>query len=311
MKLKIIFTIFLFALSQAGFIYAVETTGVVVTIKPLHSLVQGVIGDTGQAQLIVTGSASPHGFQLKPSQVKSMQEAKVVFYIDDAFEFFLHNALEILPDFVRKIALADRAGITLLERRSGGAWEAHEYHAHEQEAHGAQHDDHGDYDLHVWLDTENAKKMVQTITEALSARYPENRDTYEGNARTLMERIDALGVELESELVDVKTKPFIVFHDAYQYFERRYGLTGVGAITLELNEALSVKRIQEIRSKIETTGAVCLFGEPSFPDKLGQIVTEGLRRGTLDPLGVGLEAGPDLYFNLLKQLAQNLKHCLQ
>lgn len=292
--------------------HVAETKGVVVTIKPLHSLVSAVMGDTGEAKLLLSGTTSPHNFQLKPSQIKIMQEANVIFYIDNSFETFLSQAFETLPKRVRKVAIVPTTELTVLSQRQGGAWEKHKHqaHQHEEEKHHGHGDSYGD--MHVWLDLENAIEILKAITKELSALYLENRDVYKANARQMIQKINALDRELKTELASVKDQPFIVFHDAYQYFERAYELTGVGSIMFEPDEFPSPNRIREVRAKLQETNARCVFREPQFSDRLVKTVIEGTtaRSGTLDPLGANLEDGAELYAQLLRNLAKNLKACL-
>ncbi|MCF8466946.1 MAG: zinc ABC transporter substrate-binding protein [Sneathiella sp.] len=285
--------------------------GVVVTLKPLHSLVQGVMGETGEAVLLVTGATSPHGFSLKPSQIRSLQQAAVVFYIDEAIESFLVNALEALPPGVRKYAVAEEAGLDVLGLREGGAWEAHDEHDTHPHAEKTTHD-HGADNLHVWLDIGNAGKITLAVAAELGRLYPENSAIYGKNARNLMARLNLLDTGLQAKLAPVRDKPFIVLHDAYPYLERRYGLTAAGSITIEPDQPPSAHRIHEIRQKIEESHAVCIFREPQFDDKLVRTVAEGLpvKLATLDPLGAGLTPGPELYFDLLDGLANDLVECL-
>jgi zinc transport system substrate-binding protein len=306
---------------------------VVTTIKPIHSLVAGVMGDTGKPALLVDGIASPHGYALKPSQRKMLHEANLVFLIDPHFESFLAKVLADLPGHVRVVKLAHAGGVTVLNHREGGAWEAHmhsahthteadehEHHHHDGEhsdAH-AGHDDHQAHDeshsdLHLWLDPQNAVALTKAIARELGKVYPENQSIYQENAQVQTQRLEALDAELAALLAPVKDKPFIVFHDAYQYLERRYGLTAVGSITLEPEQKVSARRVREMRAKVEETNAVCVFQEPQFDDKIIAPVIEGtkVRRGTLDPEGGAyLAAGPDLYFTLMRNLAKNLKECL-
>jgi len=318
MKLKsTIFALGLFVFNQVS---AMETTGVVVSIKPLHSLVSGVIGNTGKAELLVSGNTSPHDFNLKPSQVKMLQTAKVVFYIDESFETFLRGALETLSDKVRTASVAQKASLTLLSYRKGGTWEKHKHdeyekHKHEEHAHkddGEHHDNH-DENMHVWLDPENTGRIVKYIARELGAIYPKHRKTYQKNASAYIRKIKAMDAELKSSLKSLQDQPFVVFHDAYQYFENAYGLNAVGSITFEPGESPSPTRIKEVRDKLLQVRAKCVFREPQFSDRLVKTVIEGTdaKSGTLDPLGAGLEDGPSLYFNLMRNLGQNLKQCLE
>ncbi len=322
MKIRSVFAIMVFASIFSSNVLAAKTQGVVVSIKPLHSLVSGVIGDTGEAALLLTGKTSPHDFHLKPSQVRVMQKANIIFYIDNSFETFLQSAFETLPAHVRKKAVAQDAGLIILASREGGAWDVHKHDVHEHEekkhnheeheGHAHEKHDHGHDNMHVWLDVENARRIVKLIVRELSAVYPENRSIYKANAKAYIEKIDALDAELKASLKGLERKPFIVFHDAYQYFERAYGLSGVGSITFEPDESPSPQRIKEVRQKLKETGAQCVFREPQFSDRLIKTVTEGTntKRGMLDPLGVDLNDGKDLYFSLMRDIASNLKRCL-
>jgi zinc transport system substrate-binding protein len=323
MKIKTVLSLFAITLSLSSPALGVETEGVVVTIKPLHSLVSGVMGDTGDASLLLKGDTSPHDFQLKPSQIRAMNRANVVFYIGNSFETFLTGAFASLPAHVRKASMTQKAGLVMLSHRDGGAWEAHLHEEHdshddhnepgEHEGHGhEEHENHAD-NMHVWLSPENASRMVTFIAKELSAIYPENGDVYAANAEAYIKQIDALDEELKLSLSGLKDKPFIVFHDAYQYYERAYDLSAVGSITLEPDEAPSPSRISEVKDKLLQTNAKCVFREPQFSDRLINTVIDGTnaKRGTLDPLGVDLDEGADSYFSLMRDLAKNLKQCLK
>lgn len=315
--------------------YAAPTENVVVTIAPLHSLVQGVIGDTGKADLLLEGNVSPHTFQLKPSQVAKLQKAKIVFYVGKNMEVFLVRALETLPDSVNQVSMMDQPEMTILEIREGGEWEHHDHSAHghgEEEHHDHSADDHDEEahhdhdghdhhgheheemgDSHVWLDPANAIVMVKAITKELSKAYPENRSQYKANALAMISKIEASDKEVKSILAPVKDKPYVVFHDAYQYFENHYDLTAVGSIVLDSEERVSANRIAKLRQKVKNAGAVCIFREPQFSDKLSLIVAEGtaVKLGTIDPLGGKLSPGPNLYPQLLTTIAEALTTCLE
>jgi zinc transport system substrate-binding protein len=287
-----------------------EESHVAASIKPLHSLVANVMGDTGIPTLLVTDNQSPHGFHLKPSQVKSIRQADILFYIDESFETYLGKALDNAPDTLHKVVMADQPGITLLNLRGSGIWQPH---AHAFSAHGADHETSpARQDNHIWLDMGNAKTMVKIIAAELGKRYPLHRAQYEANAAAALIRLDALDEELRNQLLPVRGKPFIVFHDAFQYFERNYGLTAAGSITLEPEQAPGVRHISEVREKIRSLGVVCVFSEPQFDSRLLQTVMEGVpaRTGILDEHGAGIPAGPELYFTLMRKIAAATTECL-
>ncbi|WP_244514472.1 zinc ABC transporter substrate-binding protein [Afifella marina] len=184
-------------------------------------------------------------------------------------------------------------------------------HDHADHEH-AGHDHEGEIDPHMWLDPENAKAMVNEIETELADIDPDNAETYAKNAEKTRERLDSLTSELSGELAGLKGKPFIVFHDAYQYFEKRFGLEAAGSVTVSPEVSPGAQRVSEISAKIRNLGVVCVFAEPQFTPKLITVVTEGTdaKSGVLDPIGADLEAGPDLYFELLEYNAEALQDCL-
>ena len=182
--------------------------------------------------------------------------------------------------------------------------------------HAKKHDDHDDHekedDVHIWLSPDNAVKIIKKINKELSLYFPENAETYDKNANQMIKEINQLKVELKKELSGIKDKPYIVFHDAYQYFETSFGLNAAGSVALEGDIASSPKQISIIKDKIVKLKASCVFQEPQFDSKLVKIVVEGTNAqiGTLDPLGVNIKSGENFYLQLLKNMAKSLKDCL-
>lgn len=294
---------------------AADAPKVVVSIKPIHSLVAAVMQGVGTPDLIVDGAASPHAYALKPSNARNLQEAKVVFWVGPGMEAFLQKPLAALGTNATVVELDDAPGIAKLKFREGGAFEPHddgdEHEASDDHAHDHDHD-HGEFDTHLWLDPHNAKAMVAEITTSLVAADPANALTYEANQKTLDDKLDALDMEIASTLAPVKDKPFIVFHDAYQYFEHRYGVRVSGSITVSPETIPGAQRVAEIHSKVADLGATCVFAEPQFEPKLVNVVLEGTaaKSGVLDPEAATLPQGPDLYFDLMRGIASSLKTCL-
>ena len=193
------------------------------------------------------------------------------------------------------------------------AKDKHDEHGHDDHAKD-KHDDHGhdEFDPHVWLDPVNAKAIVHEIEAALSDADPANAGTYEANAAALMAKIDTLVEEVQVELNPVKDRGFIVFHDAYQHFEMRFGMRAVGSITVSPEVMPGAERIRELQDKVRSLDASCVFSEPQFAPKLVSTVTEttGAGTGVLDPLGASIKDGPGLYFTLIRNMASALKECL-
>ena len=301
MTKKAIIFIFSFFLSTSVF-----SSEIVASVKPLHSLVSAVTQGTHKVSLLIEGSMSPHNFALKPSHAKLLNNAKIVFYIDNQLESALKRTVIGLPTSIRVVTVSKTKQLNLLPARSGGNWEedGHDHH---------HHHDHGSNDVHFWLDPNNAIQIVKGIVRELSIVYPKNINLYKKNAKNIIKQIKSTDLSIKSMLVPIANKPYIVFHDAYQYFEKAYGLNAVGSIMLDPELPPSAKRIIQIRSKIKLTNASCVFKEPQFRAKIVNTVIEDTNAqvGTLDPLGADLTSGPNMYLELLKSIASNLKTCLQ
>ncbi len=357
---------------------------VVVSIKPVHSLVSGVMDGVGTPTLIVEGAGSPHTYALKPSKAKALAGADVVFWMGPDLEAFLEKPIGTVASNAKSVTLMNAHDLKKLPFREGGPFEAHghEEHgdhktadkhddhdhgakkkahadhdhdhgkkkkadAHHDHDHGAKkkadahhdhdhgkkkdakHDDHdhgkeehakhdhhahdhGEFDVHVWLDPQNAKALVHEIEEALAKADPANAAKYEANAKALMAKLDALTKEVSEKLEGVKDKGFVVFHDAYQYFENRFGVKAAGSITVSPEIIPGAKRVGEIRDKVKSLEVTCVFAEPQFEPKLVSTVTEGTKAksGVLDPLGAELPDGQELYFTLIRNMATSIRDCL-
>jgi zinc transport system substrate-binding protein len=281
---------------------------VVATTKPVHSLVAAVMGDLGTPDLIVKGAASPHNYSLRPSDAAALESADVVFWTGHGLELFLEDSIETLAPNAIIVALSVNPSIHLLPVREGGAFEPHADEAEE----GHEHDDHGEKDMHFWLDPVNATFMLAHIAETLAGADPEHADAYFANAKLEIARVQELIAAWDATLAPVKDRPFIVFHDAYQYFEHRFGLTVAGSITVTPDTLPGAQRIGELRDKVMSAGAVCVFAEPQFEPAVVQTIIGGTpaRSGTLDPEGAGLTEGSRLYEELITGLVDSLVACL-
>lgn len=300
---------------------------VVVSIKPLHSLVAGVMQGVGKPELLVKSGGSPHGYVLRPSEAQVLSRAQLIVWVGHELESFLEKPLATLGHKARQLELSEELEESLLPLRAGGSWETHAHHhaaehdddAHEHD-HPAEHHDedhdveahheneHGKSDQHLWLDPAMAKRVVTLTAETLGEIDPDRQDRYQANATQMIERLDQLNLRLKKQLAPVKDTPYIVFHAAYQYFESAFGLNAVGSITIDPERKPGVKRIKEIRAKINSLNARCVFSEPQFQSRLVATVIEGTeaRTGVLDPLGADIPEGGDAYFQLMTRLGDNL-----
>ncbi|HUT48546.1 MAG TPA: zinc ABC transporter substrate-binding protein [Alphaproteobacteria bacterium] len=297
-----------------GVARAADPPGVVASIAPVHSLVAAVMGGVGTPTLLLKGGASPHTYSLRPSDARALASARLIFWIGEDMERFLVRPLKTLGRKARKIALLEAKGVTVLTVREGGVWaERGRGYRAETRTEGQKHGEHGAHDAHIWLDPRNAKAMAAAIVTALVKADPANAATYRANAVRLAAELDALDRELDKDLAPVRTAPFVVFHDAYQYFERRYRLRAAGAITLDPGRKPGARRLAEIRAAIRAREARCVFAEPQFRPSIVATVTDGTgaRAATLDPLGARIRPGADAYFMLMRRMAASLVGCLK
>lgn len=287
-----------------------QTPSVIVTVKPIHSLVAAVMEGVALPELLIPGAASPHTFTLRPTDVRKLERAGIIVWLGEDLETFLAKPLATFGGHARIVTIATIPGLTLLRTRSGGAWDAADHdhdHASQQPSDGKAR-----IDMHLWLDTRNAGRIATAVADALAEADPGQAARYRANLHALAQDLAALDEELRRRLDPVRGKPFIVFHDAYHYFEARYGLAAVGSITVSPERRPSARRVREIRAKIAESDARCVFREPHFTPRLAETVTEGSRAriGVLDPLGADIQPGPGAYAQIMRRLSENLSSCL-
>ena len=271
---------------------------VLATIKPIHSLVAAVMAGVGEPELLIQGAQSEHSYALKPSDAEKIGRAALVFEIGPDLETYLARPLATLAHG-KIVALEYEQGVLKLPARKGGLWD----------------DDQADETLtdpHLWLAPGNAMAMIAAIVRALSKVDPDHAAVYAANGRKEFLALNALDNDLKAALAPLRGRPYLVFHDAYQYFERAYGLTSAGAVTVAPDRPVGPRRVSQLREAIRTRGVVCVFREPQFAPALIRTLVEGSRAriGVLDPLGAELKPGPLLYPTLLKNLAASLSDCL-
>ena len=313
MKLQLKFGLIISIISLLSFAsYSNAETKVVTSIKPLHSLVSYVMDGVGTPDILVDGSSSPHTFQLKPSHATMLQEADIVFWIGEDLESFLETPLESIAKNSRHITLMDSDEIELLKFREKNIFDGHDEHGDE---HGDEHDDHhdghahGEHDIHFWLDPEIAKTIVKIVTRELSEIDPTNASTYKSNSIKAVNEIDQLISDTRSKINS--NASYVVFHDAYQYFEKRFGVEVVGALTVNPEVLPGAKQLAEIREVIEHENINCLFSEPQFNPSIADTIAKdtGVKAAVIDPLGAELDPGKDLYFDLIGNIATSFESC--
>ena len=334
--------IILFILSFFTFFSSVNAEiKVVASIKPIHSLASYLMDGVSKPKLIVDGYASPHGFSLKPSHAKMLQEADIVFWVGEDIENFLVKPLGSIAKNAEKIELLDIKGLKKLKFRERNVFEGHDDHGHKEDDHDDHakkedghddehkdehgHDDdhkkdghdehgheghaHGEFDPHIWLDPLNAKVILKEMTKHLVENDQKNASVYKDNLKKANKDLDKLVKQVKSELnKDFKS---IVFHDAYQYFEKRFKVNVLGAFTVNTDVLPGAEQLKEIREIIEHDKVTCVFSEPQFnPDIINAVAKDmNISTGVLDPLGATLTPGKNLYFDLIKNMSKSFKGC--
>lgn len=295
-------------------------------IAPVHSLVSRVMAGVGEADLVIPSGASPHAYSLRPSEAAALQDADIVFWIGPDLTPWLTDAIGTLASDATVSALMDVDGTIELPFRENALFEAHSHadhedhghekdeHAHAEDAHDHDHDHaHGDHDPHAWLSIDNASVWLNAIAAKLSAADPDNAGAYFANAAAAREDLDRLRTEINDLLDPVRGRNFIVFHDAYQYFETSFDFPASGAISISDATDPSPARISEIQTRVKEEDTSCVLSEPQFDPKIVAAVMDGspTKTGVLDPLGSDQELGPDLYSGVLRNLALALADCLK
>ncbi len=339
-KIKIILKYLILSIIPITFITGVKAEiKVVTTIQPLHSLISNVMGKKGKLDLVLEGTASPHSFTLKPSHARMIENADIVFWIDKDLESFLEKPLKSIPKKAKIVHLMDLSSIEIHKFREKNIYgghddhddhdkhghkkdkhdkhDDHDKHGHKKDKHDKHDDhdkhghahDHGEFDVHIWLDPNNAKVIVEEVANQLATLDSKNSDFYKENAEKTLKKLDNLINKIEKSIN--KKASFVTFHDAYQYFEKRFGIEALGALTINTDIQPGAKQIEEIQHLVEDKNIKCIFSEPQFNPKLINMIAKstGAKTGILDPLGSSYKPGQNLYFNLINDLYQNINKC--
>ena len=299
---------------------------IVASIRPVHALVAGVMGDLGTPHLLLAAPASAHHFTLKPSQARALQNADIVFWIGPGMEQPLTKALATLAADAQSVALDDSAGLVLFDFDDDGhdghgtKGKHNDHDGHDGHGTKDKHNDHGGHgghgehgiNPHIWLDPFNAQIMLGVIADHLGKADPVNAKTYRANADVMRQNLVQLQIDIARQLAPFAESEFLVLHVAHIYFERRFGMRAHGAITIEPDVMPTAAKIKKLRHDLESHPMDCIFSEPFLGQKALGLINEGIDIpiGHLDPLGSQLPAGASLYADLLKSYAAAFKACL-
>jgi zinc transport system substrate-binding protein len=292
-------------------------------IAPVHSLVAQVMAGVGTPDLTIPPGASPHSYAMRPSEARALAGADLVVWVGPSLTAWLGDPIDTLASGALRLELENVAGTVMLENRTGVAFEVHDHGAnHDDDAEEEGRDDHADHDgqdhpagaidPHLWLDPVNASLWLGAISDALGQLDPENAQIYAANAAKGQGDLADLQARIQAQLEPVQGRPFAVFHDAYHYFEARFGVEASAALLLSDGSAPSAARLDEVRNVVHSINAVCVFTEPQFnPGLVAALAEEGsLKSALLDPLGAALTPGPALYGEMIQGLATSFTNCL-
>lgn len=300
-----------------------EAPKVVVDIAPVHSLVSMVMKGVGEPTLIIPANASPHDYTLRPSAAKALQNADIIFWMGSSLTPWLDRATTTLMKDAQMIALLETEDTIVLEVRDELTFDA-DHEEHEDHDGHEDHDEHKDHvsehkdghdhhgiDPHAWLSAKNASVWLSVIAAHLSEIDPKNKETYKTNAAVGQKNITDLATDISKTLSGVQGRSFIVYHDAFQYFENDFNFTAAGAISPSDAAPVSPARIAAIRSMIEKEGIDCILSEPQYSQGLIQSVSSGteVNLGIIDAIGAGITIGPDLYNTLMRNMAKTFADC--
>ena len=282
--------------------HASRSPDVVVSIKPIHSLLAGVMKGVGKPKLLIEGAVSAHVYTMTPSDARKLSAADVVFWVGKPLEPYLEKAIQSLAANAHIVTLLEQREILVASERTDGDWN-HDNH---------EPSDHHATDPHIWLDPTNAKQIVRLAVTKLSQLDPNHANVYAANGAELISRLDHIDTEIAAKLAPINAVPYMVFHDAYQGFEKHFGTHAVGSITINPERKPGARRLGEIRARVRDRKVRCVFAEPQFEPTLIGTITQGTsaKIGTLDPMGADITAGPEAYFILINAMADALLTCL-
>ena len=289
---------------------------VVASLKPLGFIASAIADGVTDTQVLLPDGASEHDYSLRPSDVKRLQGADLVVWIGPEMEAFMEKSVKNIPDG-KQVTIAQLADVKpLLMKGADDDDDDHDHdhdHGHAHGEKGDAHHHHGDYNMHLWLSTEIARASAVAIHEKLVELMPQSRAKLDANLKDFEAQLAATDKQVGNELAPLKGKGYFVFHDAYGYYEKHYGLTPLGHFTVNPEIQPGAQRLHEIRTQLVEQKATCVFAEPQFRPAVVEAVARGtsVRMGTLDPLGTNIKLGKTSYSAFLNQLANQYASCLK
>ncbi|MFU0931779.1 zinc ABC transporter substrate-binding protein ZnuA [Kluyvera cryocrescens] len=289
---------------------------VVTSLKPLGFIASAIADGVTETQVLLPDGASEHDYSLRPSDAKRLQNADLVVWIGPEMEAFMNKSTQSIPE-AKKVTIAQLDGVKPLLMKGADdddddhAGEGEHDHAHAEK--GDAHHHHGDYNMHLWLSPEIARLSAVAIHDKLVELMPQSRARLDANLKDFEANLATTDKQVANELAPVKGKGYFVFHDAYGYYEKHYGLTPLGHFTVNPEIQPGAQRLHQIRTQLVEQKATCVFAEPQFRPAVVESVARGttVRMGTLDPLGTNIQLSKESYPAFLTQLATQYASCLK
>jgi len=308
---------------------------VVTSIKPIHSIASNIMDGVYEPILLVEGSTSPHSMILKPSQVEAINNADLIFFVSDDLETFLERPLNNITNSTKIVELIDNEDLFVLKFRENNIYlgnyhddyddhddhhdednhakdddhDDHDDHHDDYDEHGHHKHSHGEYDVHIWLDSFNAKVIANNIAKELSKLDPTHTSRYQNNRDKFVERVSDIEKKISHQLDHHIS--YVTFHDAYRYFENRFDVASSGALTTNPDVMPGARELSDLRKLISDKDIHCIFSEPQFNSKVVEVIADdtNTKMGILDPLGATIPRGKDHYFGVLTGIADSLVDC--
>ena len=281
---------------------------IVTSIKPLKLIAAEIAGSEADITVLLKPGSSPHNYQLRPSHARAISDADLIIWIGPSLERFMKKIIRRQNEDANIITTEDLAGIQTHPYRSNALWEE----SHHDHGHDHHHHSH-DIDGHLWLSPNNGAAIATSIANHLIKIAPQNKTQYEANLASLLKKIDAVDKENQEALMPHKKTAYLVYHDAFQYFEKHYGLNAIGTFTTENTSSLSAKRLSVINKTINASNIKCIFADEQYNAPVVQRVADqtGVTLVSLDPMGSSISHSENGYTQLLKTIRENMLSCFK
>ncbi|WP_033477190.1 zinc ABC transporter substrate-binding protein ZnuA [Erwinia amylovora] len=289
---------------------------IVASVKPVGFIAAAIAEGVTPVEILLPDGASEHDYALRPSDIKRLRDAKLVVWVGPEMEAFMSKSVATLPA-AKSIEMSELPGVKSLLLKGADDDEDKENAPHAAGKNGHEHEyehhHHGEYNMHLWMSPEISRKTAIAIHAKLLELMPADKHQLDANLQHFEAELSSADAKINSQLAPVKDKGYFVFHDAYTYFEKHYGLSPTGHFTVNPEIQPGAQRLHQIRTQLVEQKAVCVFAEPQFRPAVIEAVARGtkVRSGTLDPLGTDISPGKDSYVQFLSQLSSQYASCLK